>query len=756
MAVDANDLRNAILDIRHVLNAEDDMVIRERFRAYPAASVLSYNFREADMHIEEHSLGRFGGRDNDKICPHCRAIRFSQEKSHFCCGVDAKLSPLAQHFQEPPEPIQRLYNENGQFLRDIKFYNDALCLATFHCEGWDRRAGGAAHMMSIQGRVWHNVGNLRRDPVQRPFPGQLYFYDGDAEQIARERAGIINARSVPNWEILAILQEELRLHNRYVVEFKHVIELHLQTEQEFDLKLIAGPPGRGAGHERSWNLPGTNEMAGIIVGDFSQEQSNYTQIILHYRHGGSPAETIHYYHHAYDPLAYPLLFPHGDDGWHNNMYVPNPKHPGERIKVTLLDWAHFRIQIRAETFNLLGKSRRLFQQWIIDAYAKIEASNLNYQRTHQATLRREAWANLDVGRNDALQYDDVGTRVMLGPSFYGGPRHKNSLFQDAMAITGSLGAPDYFITFTCNPNWPEITDNLFKNPNHGGLKETYLDRPDLCNRVFNLKLKSLMTDLVDNHFFGHAIAHVYSIEFQKRGLPHAHLLLFVADEDKPTTKAVIDRVISAEIPDPQQSPRLHDLVVKHMLHGPCGADFPRATCMAENKCSKEFPKEFRSETTVYEDSYPKYCRRSPHNDQGGQQALRGPHNQFLYDNSWVVPYNPTLLLRYNCHINVEVVNCLSAIKYLFKYIHKGVDQARIILEQREGGPIVIDEITLYQAARYLSASEAAWRIQGFKIHSNFPNVVRLDIHLENMQAVVWGNQEELHRLQEPCSPDILR
>ena len=123
-------------------------------------------------------------------------------------------------------------------------------------------------MMSVQGRVWHNVGNLRPAPDQRPFPGQLYFHDGDREQIARERAGIINARIVPNWEILALLQEQLMLTNRYVIEFKHVIELHLRREREFDLKLVAGPPHRGAGHERSWNLPCPNEMAGIIVSDF--------------------------------------------------------------------------------------------------------------------------------------------------------------------------------------------------------------------------------------------------------------------------------------------------------------------------------------------------------------------------------------------------------------------------------------------------------------------------------------------------------
>ena len=61
----------------------------------------------------------------------------------------------------------------------------------------------------------------------------------------------------------------------------------------------------------------------------------------------------------------------------------------------------------------------------------------------------------------------------------------------------------------------------------------------------------------------------------RRGLPHAHLLLIIREADKPATPADVDRVVSAEIPDAQQQPRLHKLVETFMVHGPCGALDPR-------------------------------------------------------------------------------------------------------------------------------------------------------------------------------------
>ena len=82
---------------------------------------------------------------------------------------------------------------------------------------------------------------------------------------------------------------------------------------------------------------------------------------------------------------------------------------------------------------------------------------------------------------------------------------------------------------------------------------------------------------------------IYTIEFQKRGLPHAHILVFLHAEDKYPTGEDINKIILAEIPDQEFYPKLYELVNNFMIHGPCGASNPRSPCMKDGRCSKYFP-----------------------------------------------------------------------------------------------------------------------------------------------------------------------
>ena len=70
--------------------------------------------------------------------------------------------------------------------------------------------------------------------------------------------------------------------------------------------------------------------------------------------------------------------------------------------------------------------------------------------------------------------------------------------------------------------------------------------------VFNLKLKALLNDILINGIFGKVDAHIYVIEWQKRGLPHAHILICLAQENKIKTVEQVNNLVSAEIPDPKK------------------------------------------------------------------------------------------------------------------------------------------------------------------------------------------------------------
>lgn len=235
---------------------------------------------------------------------------------------------------------------------------------------------------------------------------------------------------------------------------------------------------------------------------------------------------------------------------------------------------------------------------------------------------------------------------------------------------------------------------------------------------------------------------MYTVEFQKRGLPHAHILLWLHGEDKLKTARDIDRLISAELPDPTIYPKLSDIVNNFMIHGPCGFGFPKSPCMGDDKkCTKYFPKSFHQFTSIDDDGYPKYRRR----DTGLSVEKKG----VKLDNRHVVPYNPQLLMRYQGHVNIEYCNKSNSIKYLFKYVNKGPDRAKLEIcqdNEQTGQPEVIDEIKQYYDCRYVSPCEAVWRTFAFDIHHHWPPVQRLTFHLPNQQRLLFKNNDSIKKV----------
>ncbi|XP_044591454.1 uncharacterized protein LOC123269683 [Cotesia glomerata] len=241
---------------------------------------------------------------------------------------------------------------------------------------------------------------------------------------------------------------------------------------------------------------------------------------------------------------------------------------------------------------------------------------------------------------------------------------------------------------------------------------------------------------------------MYSVEWQKRVLPHAHILVWFIDKIRPEE---IDSIISAKIPDPSTDQLLFDIVTTNMIHGLCGTLNSSSPCMADGKCTKNFPKDFTNDTVTNVDGYPIYRRRNPEN--GGQSFIKNIINIDIdIDNHWVVPYSPLLSKTYNAHINVEFCSSVKSIKYICKYVHKGSDMAVFRVENTNvNAPPVNknDEITLYQIGWYISSNEAAWRIFGFPIHERDPAVVQLAIHHENGQRVFFTNETAIDRAINP-------
>ena len=163
--------------------------------------------------------------------------------------------------------------------------------------------------------------------------------------------------------------------------------------------------------------------------------------------------------------------------------------------------------------------------------------------------------------------------------------------------------------------------------------------------VLGPAIQSASRSFIICHFFFAAV--VYTIKFQKRGLPHVHIIIWL-QPDGPGTANKIDSYISAQLPDPLLDRVGYDAVSKFMVHGPCGPMCPTSSCMVDGRCSKFYPKEFASTTTVSSNGHAVYAR--PNNDITVQK------NGVNIDNRLVVPHNEDLCVKYDAHINVESVN----------------------------------------------------------------------------------------------------
>ncbi|RCV30475.1 hypothetical protein SETIT_6G097900v2, partial [Setaria italica] len=362
-----------------------------------------------------------------------------------------------------------------------------------------------------------------------------------------------------------------------------------------------------------------------------------------------------------------------------------------RMWVTMREYCCYKFHVRANIFNPILYGGRLFQQFAVDTYIKIESSQLDFIWNHQKEIRVDLYQGLlDSIHAGQDRGDAVGKWIVLSSSFIGGPRDKMRRYLDAMALVRKYGKPYIFLTMTCNPNWEEITNEL-------EFGQTPQDRPDLVVRVFRAKLEQMKKQLLEEHILGKVKAYTYVVEFQKRGLPHAHFLLIMTEKYKLTCPEQYDRLISAELPNKQKIPRVN-----------------------RKSCKNYYPRQFNATTIQGKDSYPLYRRR----DDSHNEIVRG----HKLDNRWVVPYNPYLLQMFNCHINVEVCSSIKAVKYLYKYIYKGHDRA---------------SIRQYRDARWVTPPEALWRIYGFELSKTNPPVMQLQLHLPNMHMVSYHGKKEI-------------
>lgn len=146
---------------------------------------------------------------------------------------------------------------------------------------------------------------------------------------------------------------------------------------------------------------------------------------------------------------------------------------------------------------------------MVDSYTCIEEGHLDYITNNLEKLRsdyvRGLYNALFKGDRESR---DVGKRVFLPTSFIGDPRYMYSHYQVALAICRVYGNPQFFIRFTCNVKWPEISRYMVSHDQN----DTH-SRGDIIARVFDMKVDAFIKFLKEDKTFGEVEACKYHILF---------------------------------------------------------------------------------------------------------------------------------------------------------------------------------------------------------------------------------------------------
>ena len=443
----------------------------------------------------------------NKICGNCGALmwkleqtqqqqRVDSDKFSLCCANGKVRLPLLR--ETPPELkslVDRSNDKSAEFYKYIRMYNYAFAFTSVGAN-MDKTInnGGGPYVCRVHGVIYHNMGSLFPESSTKPVFSQLYMYDNQQE--FEERLNFPSGSDQLDPEITKSLSMMLHRENALVHNYKQLRDRFRESDIiPAKIRLVSNRETDG----RENNIPpNAFEFAALVPND---NLTDSRDIVIQTKGGAFSRVSV--LHPCYMSLQYPLLFPRGEDGYRTDILHAGVscKSENKRDLVSIREYYCYRIHYRdMEGHSLIGGGR-LFLQFVIDAWACVEHTRLTWVLLNQTILRSDLYNNVvdSVNRGDT-DATKIGKRIVLPSSFTGSPRYMQQNYQDCMAICRTYGSPDLFITFTCNPKWPEIKEYCDKIP-HTSAE----DRPDVLARVFKIKLDLLLEDLTNNHVLGKVI-----------------------------------------------------------------------------------------------------------------------------------------------------------------------------------------------------------------------------------------------------------
>ena len=413
----------------------------------------------------------------------------------------------------------------------------------------------------------------------------------------------------------------------------------------------------------------------------------------------------------YDQLVYPLLYWNGQGGI-GKLY------PEEHWKSRDMRFALRAICLQPPQ-SYCKQCSVLLDEYLCSGYGRDLQIKVNKAFQIQMSLlsQKEALNGLNESVSESYDKDknQFGIKTFIPATFTGSPAYWNSVAKNGFYLSMILGAPTFFITMTENPHWHEISAL--------NTEKDIMMNSVLLARIFYQKKNSLISYIKKSKIFGEVKGYLWRDEYQKRGLPHCHILLWTDFDTSDTLE--LDKKVTCRLPleDPYITNEIRTNQLKEL-----SKTFMTHTCTQRcggltGKCCYGFPKTPHDATTI-ENNRVEFARNE------GDELI--------------VPHSPKLLALFRSHIDVEPVLSTSSIGYVLKYATKDSDSGDISFENikycgQEIGEN--DQLRRYAATHIVSAPEAYNSICGLRRQEMSPTIELLPIHEEGDRKIVVRRNE---------------
>jgi hypothetical protein len=218
--------------------------------------------------------------------------------------------------------------------------------------------------------------------------------------------------------IVQSLIQMLDSHNHIVKLFRIACERILDNSNDhYSIRIF----GDVDAHGDIFSFPVASQVVGLVVGDIGQTDVGRDIIIEDHV---SNLQQINERHRKFMSMQYPILFPYGEDGFHDNILFQTSSTMCHQ-KATMAEYYAYRLHDRANDFNTPLSCGRATQAYKVDAYCCVERERIDHYRTpsFQQKYRSTTYNSLSNSISNGIRSgSSVGQRIILSASFTGSPR----------------------------------------------------------------------------------------------------------------------------------------------------------------------------------------------------------------------------------------------------------------------------------------------------------------------------------------------